>query len=104
MAISEREVLVARYGSERVEIMERKRLREKLLGEIYDHHFVNYGGKYSIADEANSSSESFLAYLYLYESGLITAEIDYDLNGDAATIDNADITFKGIGVVEGVQI
>lgn len=83
-------------------VEERIELRNALLGGIYDNHFANIGGGYSIADQANASTENFLAYLYLHDSGFITAEIEYDLDGVEKSINSASITFKGIDRVEGV--
>jgi hypothetical protein len=53
-------------------IEERIALREKILFDLYDYHFINIGSEYRTnSDELKKAPEENLAYDYLDQKGLI---------------------------------
>ena len=77
-------------------IRERINLRQALLEDLYDYHFLSGGDAYLIED-FNEDGERRLAYLYLSEKGYVDLFIDE--NGA-----NANIRATGIEAVEGGRI
>jgi hypothetical protein len=79
-------------------VNERDSLRNDLLNELYDYNFKNNGKEKMV--NVTDNPEIHVAYVYLFEKGLINYSYTAAGRERKITMPQAKITARGIDVVE----